>query len=240
VITWRVPVAVLALIVCLSAIGYVVFPRPWHPQSGVTIKLPDRKPSNALWVWPDGTPGWQPGQTINGFLVAGAQPVEVAAAQLAAARQILDAESVRVIAATRGDRRGPLAILAAHTMYSTPETTCLAALLRGNAPVVWRCPKDPRGGITEKHVLIAAARFDWPGAAKPLYFVGVARGDVEQIVLVGGVSKRETLYTRAKTWGQFESAQATSPGAKLLVYGKRGLLETVRLDVPVGQQRVLR
>jgi hypothetical protein len=242
VITSRVPVAVLALLVCLSAIGYVAFPSPQHRQSGVSIKLPHRNPANdasgaAGWVWPDGVPGWTPGQTIKGFPVSFMQPVEIQAAQLAAARVALDSEAVRVVTSTRGDRRGVLAILATHTMYSTPERTCLAALLRDDAPVVWLCPALHT--LSHQHVLIAAARLNWPGGKDPLYFAGVARGDVRRVVLVNG-SDKQLLYTRGNSWGEFDSASATAPDARLLVYGHSRLLETVRLDVPVGQQRVLR
>jgi len=89
VITSRVLVVVLAFMVCLSAIGYMAFPSPQRRQSGVTIKLPHRNPANdasgiAGWVWPDGVPGWTPGQTIKGFPVSFMQPVEIQAAQLAA------------------------------------------------------------------------------------------------------------------------------------------------------------
>ena len=241
-ITSRVLVVVLALMVCLSAIGYMAFPSPQHRQSGVTIKLPHRNPANdasgvAGWVWPDGVPGWTPGQTIKGFPVSFMQPVEVQAAQLAAARVGLDSESIRVITSMRGDRRGVLAILATHTMYSTPERTCLAALLREDAPIVWLCPAVHT--LSHQHVLIAAARLNWAGGNDPLYFVGVARGDVRRVVLVNG-SDRQTLYTRGNSWGEFDSVSATLPRAHLLVYGHGRLLETVRLDVPVGQQRVLR
>jgi hypothetical protein len=242
VIPSRVLVVVLALMVCISAIGYMAFPSPQRRQRGVTIKLPHRNPANdasgiAGWVWPDGVPGWMPGQTIKGFPVSFMQPVEVQAAQLAAARAGLDSETVRVITSTRGDRRGVLAILATHTMYSTPEKTCLAPLLREDAPVVWLCPAVHT--LSHQHVLIAAARLDWPGGQDPLYFVGVARGDVWRAVLVNG-SDRQTLYTRGNSWGEFDSAAATPRGARLLVYGHHRLLETVPLDVPVGQQRVLR
>jgi hypothetical protein len=242
VITSRVLVVVLALMVCLSAIGYMAFPSPQRRQSGVSIKLPHRNPANdaagvAGWVWPDGVPGWTPGQTIKGFPVSFMQPVEVQVAQLAAARVGIDSEAVRVITSMRGDRRGVLAILATHSMYSTPERTCLAALLREDAPVVWLCPSVHT--LSHQHVLIAAARLNWSGGKDPLYFAGVARGDVRRVVLVDG-SDRQTLYTRGNSWGEFDSASATSPGARLLVYGHGRLLETVRLDVPVGQQRVLR
>jgi hypothetical protein len=242
VITSRVLVVVLALMVCISAIGYLAFPSPQRRQNGVTIKLPHRNPANdasgvAGWVWPDGVPGWTPGQTIKGFPVSYMQPVEVQAAQLAAARDGLDSEAVRVVTSMRGDRRGVLAILATHTMYSTPERTCLAALLREDAPVVWLCPAV--NTLSHQHVLIAAARLNWPGGNDPMYFAGVARGDVRRVVLVDG-SDRQMLYTRGNSWGEFDSARATSPGARLLVYGHGRLLETVRLDVPVGQQRVLR
>lgn len=241
-ITSRVLLVVLAMIVCMSAAGYVVFPRPPHPHEGVSITLPHRNPANdasgaAGWVWPDGVPGWTPGQTIKGFPVSFMQPVEVQAAQLAAARDALDSDAVRVITSTRGDRRGALAILATHTMYSTPERTCLAALLRESAPVVWLCPAVHT--LSHQHVLIAAARLDWPGGKDPIYLVGVARGDVRRVVLADG-SDRQLLYTRGNSWGEFDSVRATSPDAHLLVYGHHHLLETVPLDVPVGQQRVLR
>lgn len=242
-ITSRVLVVVLAFMVCLSAVGYLVFPSPQHRQGSVSITLPHRNPANdasgvAGWVWPDGVPGWTPGQTIKGFPVSYMQPVEVQAAALAAARVGLDSESIRVLGSIRGDRRGVLAILATHTMYSTPERTCLAALLREDAPVVWLCPSAHT--LSHQHVLIAAARFNWPGGKDPIYLQGVARGDVKRIVLVGGVERRQEIYTRGNSWGEFDSAQATSPGARLLVYGHGHLLETVPLDIPVGQQRVLR
>jgi hypothetical protein len=242
VITSRVLVVVLAVMVCVSAIGYMEFPSPQRRQSGVTIKLPHRNPANdasgvAGWVWPDGVPGWTPGQTIKGFPVSFMQPVEVQAAQLAAARFGLDSEAVRVVTSMRGDRRGVLAILATHTMYSTPARTCLAALLREDAPVVWLCPAVHT--LSHQHVLIAAARLNWPGGKDPIYLVGVARGDVRRVVLVDG-SDRQMLYTRGNSWGEFDSVRATSPAAHLLVYGHGRVLETVRLDVPVGQQRVLR
>ncbi|MDP9260943.1 MAG: hypothetical protein M3O89_03105 [Actinomycetota bacterium] len=241
-ITSRVLVVVLAFMVCLSAIGYMAFPSPQRRQSGVTIKLPHHNPANdasgiAGWVWPDGVPGWTPGQTIKGFPVSFMQPVEVQAAQLAAARFGLDSDAVRVVTSVRGDRRGVLAILATHTMYSTPEKTCLAALLREDAPVVWLCPAVHT--LSHQHVLIASARLNWPGGKDPIYLVGVARGDVRRVVLVDG-SDRQMLYTRGNSWGEFDSVRATSPGAHLLVYGHGRVLETVRLDVPVGQQRVLR
>jgi hypothetical protein len=165
------------------------------------------------------------------------QPVEIQAAQLAAARVGLDSEAVRVLTSMRGDRRGVVAILATRTMYSTPARTCLAPLLREDAPVVWLCPAVHT--LSHQHVLIAAARLNWPGGMDPLYFVGVARGDVRRVVLVDG-SERQLLYTRGNSWGEFDSTQATSPKAHLLVYGHGRVLETVRLDVPVGQQRVLR
>lgn len=242
-ITSRVLVVVLAMTVCMSAIGYVVFPRPPQPHEGTSITLPHRNPANdasgtAGWVWPDGVPGWTPGQTIKGFPVSFMQPVEVQAAQLAAARDGLDSEAVRLITSIRGDRRGVLAILATHTMYSTPERTCLAALLREDAPVVWLCPAVHT--LSHQHVLIAAARFNWPGGKDPIYLVGVTRGDVKRVVLLGGVEKQQTIYTRGNSWGEFDSAQVVSPSARLLVYGHGRLLETVPLDVPVGQQRVLR
>jgi hypothetical protein len=237
VISWRVPAAALVTAICLSVIGYAVFPGGAQTHNGTTIRLPDRRPSNASWAWPDGVPGWTPGQTIEGFPVATLQPVEVQAAALAAARHVLDAGDVRVVDATRPGSHGALAVLATHTLYTTPERTCLAGLLLGDAPVRWVCPAPHT--LSHRHVFAAAARLDWPGPNKPLYLAGVARGDVTRIDLVGGVEPRATIYTRAKTWGEFDVAEAVRPGGRLLVYSGTRLVETVPLDVPVGGQRVL-
>lgn len=234
-ITWRIPVAAIVLAVCLSAVGYAVFPRPPQVRQGTTIRLPDRQPSNGHWVWPDGVPGWTPGQTIKGYAVAGLQPVEVQAAALAAARRGLDASAVRVIGSTRPDSRGALAVVATKTLYTKPELTCLAALLR-DAPVHWVCPA--KHILSHKHVFAAAGRLKWAGGENPIYLTGVARGDVTRIVLIGGVEKRQTIYIRAKTWGEFDLAEAVRPGGRLLVYAGSRLVETVPLDVAAGQQRV--
>ena len=246
-ITWRVPVAALALVACFAAVGYVVFPRAPSPHRGTTIKIPEGPPANdasgvAGWVWPHGLPGWKPGLTIKGYPVTGLQPVEVAAAQLAAARVGLDSENVRVLVSARTDRKGVLAILAAPTLYQTPVTTCLAALLRGDAPVVWLCPGPHR--LSHAHVLVAAAGLAWPGGGRrhPLAVVGVARGDVQRIVLAGlDHSSPLKIYARGSSWGEFqidEALPSTSP--RLLVYGHGRLLETVPLDLSPGQQRVFR
>ena len=224
---------------CLSVIGYAIFPRPntYHTQ-GTNIRIPDRKPSNASWVWPEGVPGWTPGQTIKGFPVANLQPVEVQAAALAAARHVLDASDVRVVSSTRPGYRGALAVLATHTLYTTPERTCLAGLLLGDAPVRWVCP-GPHS-LSHKHVFAVAVRRDWAGGKDPIFLAGVARGDVTRIDLVGGVGPRTTIYTRAKTWGEFDLAEAVQPGGRLLVYSGPRLVETVPLALRVGEQRVIR
>jgi len=251
VITWRLPVVVLALVACFAAVGYAVFPRAPSPQRGTTITIPEGPPANdasgaAGWVWPEGLPGWKPGLTIKGYPVTGVQPVEVAAAQLAAARAGLDSENIRVLVSARTDRQGVLAILVAPTLYQTPVKTCLAALLRGDAPVVWLCPGPHR--LSDSHVLVVAAAFASPGQGgstvprRPLVLVGVARGDVERIVLAGlDHSSPLKIYTRGSTWGEFQIEEAlpsTSP--RLLVYGHGRLLETVPLDLASGRQRVLR
>jgi hypothetical protein len=236
VITWRVPVAAVVLALSLTAVGYVVFPRPPHAHQGTTIRLPDRQPSNARWVWPAGVPGWTPGQTIKGYPVSGVQPVEVQAAALAAARRGLDASDVRVIGSTRPSYRGALAVLATKTLYTKPEITCLAALLP-DEPVHWVCPA--KHTLSHEHVFVAAGRLQWAGGKNPVFLTGVARGDVTRIVLVGGVVPRETIYTRAKTWGELDLAEPVKPGGRLLVYAGPRLVETVPLDLAAGQQRVL-
>jgi hypothetical protein len=245
VIAWRIPVVVVLCASLIGAVGFFVLPRP-HPayrDSGVQITVPDRRPAadasgRAGWVWPDGVPGWTPGQTIHGYPVSGLQAVEVQAAQLAAARNGLDAQQVHVLDAMRGGKDGVLAILAAPTMFSTPKTTCLAAVLPRDAPVDWLCPGPEE--LAGSHVLVAATRYPWAGDVHPIYLVGVARGDVDRVVLVGGVTPRQVLYVRGKTWGQFDSVQQTRASVRLLVYGHHRLLETVSLRVPVGAQRVIR
>jgi hypothetical protein len=238
VLSWRVPVAALVMAVCLSVIGYAVFPRPPHQGNGTTIHLPAHRPSNASWVWPDGVPGWTPGQTIHGFAVANVQPVEVQAAALVAAHHVLDPDGVRVVTALRPGYAGALAVLATRTLYTTPDRTCLGGLLLRDAPVQWVCP-GPHS-LSHRHVFAVASRLDWPGAKDPIYLAGVARGDVTRIVLQGGVSLRQEIYVRAKTWGEFELAEWARPGARLLVYDGKRLVETVPLDLRVGQQRVIR
>jgi hypothetical protein len=251
-----IPVAVVAAALVATA-GVFTFARPaYHPASGMTtIKLPAKPPAAdasgaAGWVWPDGTPGWTPGYTVlHGEVnVSGLQPVEVEAAQLAAARNILDASKVRVLSAIRANRSGVLAILAAPTVGSTPVKTCLAAVLQGDAPVVWQCPgaTPTRGDLANSRVLVAAAVFTWrsrtPGAKPqhPLYLAGVARGDVYRVVLHAPGTMPMTLYTRGKTWGEFSSASpAPHGGAFLAIYGRHGLVQKLPVDVAPGQQRVI-
>jgi hypothetical protein len=227
-------VAVVAVALAVTA-GVFAFARPaYHPHRGVTIKLPVKHPANeasgaAGWVWADGTPGWEPGYTVKGYNVSGVQPVEVHAAQLAAARNGLDSTAVRVLVSTRADTHGVLAILAAPTVDQTPVRTCLGVVLEGDAPVSWRCEL---GG---ERVLVAAERFRW----NALYLVGVARGDVRRVVLdVPGRAPLE-LYSRGTTWGQFDAAVTGARSASLKVYGPRGLVQTVPLRLRPGQQRVL-
>ncbi|HEY6149308.1 MAG TPA: hypothetical protein VIW19_02225 [Gaiellaceae bacterium] len=228
-------VAVVAVALAVSA-GVFAFARPgYHPHRGVTIKLAAKQPANdasgaAGWVWPGGTPGWEPGYTVKGYNVSGVQPVEVQAAQLAAARNGLDSNGVRVLVSTRADRNGVLAILAAPTLYETPAKTCLAAVLARDTPVTWDCEL---GG---QHVLVAAERLRW----NALYLVGVARGDVRRVVLAAPGQAPMQLYSRGTTWGQFDAAVTGARGAALKVYGRRGLVETLPLSLRAGRQRVLR
>lgn len=243
---WRVPVAVVVCASVLGAAGFVVLPRP-HPAKralGTSFHLPDRRPAadasgRAGWVWPDGVPGWVPGETMHGFNVSGLQSVEVQAAQVAAARDLLDAGGVRVIDAIRGGKDGVLAILAAPTLEESTPRTCLAAVLPGDARVDWLCPGPQELGGS--HLLVSARRYSWSGDRTPVYLVGVARGDVGRVVLTGGVEPMHVLYVRGKTWGEFDAAELMSPSARLLVYGDhQHLLETVPLRLSPGGQRVFR
>jgi hypothetical protein len=180
----RYPVSIAIVLVAVAAItGVFVFARPeYRPRSGVSIKLPAKQPANdvsgaAGWVWADGTPGWEAGSTLKGYNLSGVQPVEIQAAQLAAARDILDAAEVRVLDSVRPGKGGVLAILAAPTLYQTPVRTCLAAVLPGDAPVRWQCPgSTPSPNDLGRSPVFVAATVLPAGAL--LYLAGVARGDV--------------------------------------------------------------
>ncbi|HEV7641845.1 MAG TPA: hypothetical protein VGO39_13335 [Gaiellaceae bacterium] len=247
---------ILVGVAVVLMVGFFAFARPqYHPPNqgdqGEQIKLPPELPAAdasgaAGWVWPVGVPGFEPGQMLgrhHDFNISGVQPIEVAAAQLAAARQLLDADGVRVLVSSRAARNGLLAILAAPVLDGHPARTCVAALLQGDAPVRWRCPNWTRSSLDLDHarVIVAATVYVWPNGMHPLYLVGVARGDVHRVVLeLPGVPSRE-IYTRGNSWGQFESAVTPKhDGGKLLVYDKHGLVETVPIRIKPGTQQVLR
>ena len=158
---------------------------------------------------------------------------------------MLDASGVRVVSSVRGNRDGVLAILAAPTSDETPTGTCLAAMLLGDAPVVWECPgrTTARGDLANARVLVAAAMFTWQSphakGQHPLYLAGVARGDVYRVVLHVPGRLPVLLYTRGSTWGQFGSASGvTNGGAYLAIYGQHRLVQKLHLDLAPGQQRV--
>jgi hypothetical protein len=228
--------------------GVFVFARPgYHPHYESNIKIPPKPPAAdasgaAGWVWPDGVPGWEAGQMIGTYPISGVQPIEIQPAQLAAARQMLDASKVRVLSSIRGNRQGALMILAAPLYESSPPTTCLAAVLLGTGPISWQCP-GAANDIARSYVLIAAMSFAWPGTQKhPTYLAGVARGDVYRVVLVARGSPPAELYRRGSTWGQFSAVTPvqTTP-SHLAVYGRNHrLLQTIPLDLAPGTQRVLR
>jgi hypothetical protein len=151
---------------------------------------------------------------------------------------------VRVISSFRGAQNGVLAILAAPTMYQTPEKTCLAALLEGDAPVNWQCPGATPAAtdLARSRVLVAATSYKTAAedGRNPLYMVGVARGDVYRVVLAMPGLEPMTIYTRGTNWGQFETS-LTVPGAsgELEIFGRHRLLQTLPFTVKPGQQRVI-
>jgi hypothetical protein len=221
-------IAAVLVAAALAATGAVfLFARPqFRPEhQGRTIRIPDHRPADG-WRWPDGVPGWKPGQTIDGFNVSGVQPVEVHAAQLAAARNGLDASRLRVLTSLRPGRNGALAVVAAPTLYESPTRTCLAATLPGDRPVAWRC------NLAGTRVLVVAAAYRWP-KAMALYLAGVASGDVKRIELDG-----DTLYERGKTWGEFSAARTIGGTARLRIVGRDGRVRQLPLDLRAGEQRV--
>jgi hypothetical protein len=248
-VRYPISIAIVLLAVAATA-GVFVFARPeYRPSSGVSITLPAKQPANdasgaAGWVWPDGTPGWDVGHTLKGFNVSGVQPVEIQAAQLAAARDGLDAGKVSVLDSVRPGRTGALMILGAPTIEETPARTCLAAVLPGDAPVRWRCPGSTPAldDLAHSPVLLAATGVDRGPRVKGnvLFFVGVARGDVDRVVVhARGSLAHETIYTRGRTWGQFDMGVTTvGRRVRLDVFGKRKHLETLMLNAAPGQQQI--
>ena len=221
---------------------------PTDTQGG-TVNIPQKQPARDTsgppgWSWQKGTPGWRPGERIQGYPVAGARAKELVRARASAARAGVEGAGLRVVAAIRATRL--LAILAAPAA-DDPARTCLAAMLERNAKVEWLCPgRGGRGSdLRNSPALIAAASFDWPGTPgtdknkHPLYLVGVARGDVRRIVLNAPGFESEQIYERGHTWGQFDAAWTViDRSASLSIYGPSGLLEVVRLAVGPGKTRV--
>jgi hypothetical protein len=221
---------------------------PTASQGGI-VNIPQKQPARdasgpAGWSWPEGTPGWRPGERIQGYPIAGAQAKELVRARASAARVGVDGSGIRVVAAMRATRL--LAILAAPAA-DDPSRTCLAAMLERHAKVEWLCPG--RGGqgsqLAHSPALVVAASFDWPGtpgtdkSRHPLYLVGVVRGDVRRIVLSAPGFESEPIYERGHTWGQFDAAWTViDRSASLSIYGPSGLLEVVRLAVGPGKTRI--
>jgi hypothetical protein len=231
------PTVVIGVAAALM-LGFFAFARPQYhpPNQGEQITMPPEHPATG-WTWAEGTPGFKAGTMLgkhHDFNVTFLQPVEVAAAQLSAAHALLDADGVRVLNSIRTDTRGPVAILAAPALDVTPTQTCVAVMLRGGAPVNWRCPHELAG----THVLGAVIAGRAPAGSLPSLFVmGVASGDVRRIVVVAASSRTEA-YTRGTTWGQFMASLPPTKSAQLLVYGDHGLLQKLTLSAPPSGQRL--
>jgi hypothetical protein len=227
--------------------GVFLFARPvYQAAHGESFRLSEGPPAAdaagaAGWTWPT-TPGWVPGALVgqhHDFNVSGVQAVEVGPAQLAAAHALLDASKLRVLDSLRFDLRGPYAILAAPMLDVTPPKQCLAVMLAGVANVRWQCPHDPRDSISRSPVLLVAIAPRAPKGARPLFVMGVARGDVTRIVVTTPDGGSETLYRRDGTWGNFEISRSTGRGAKAVVYTDRGLVQTINLNLKPGTSRVV-
>jgi hypothetical protein len=225
---------------------------PTDGQSkALAIPIPAKQPARdasgpAGWSWDEGTPGWRPGERIQGYPIAGATAKELATARESAVRAGLQWWGVRVVDAVHTTRFRFLAILAAPS-EKDPARTCLGAKVERNSKVEWLCPGTggPESDLAHSPALIAATSLDWPvapGTAKnkhPLDLVGVARGDVRRIVLSAHGLEPERIYQRGHTWGQFDTSRiVTDRSARLRIYGKSGLLEVVRLSIGPGQSRI--
>jgi hypothetical protein len=257
------PAAICAVAFALTA-GVFVFARPQYrpPHHGPTIRLPDNAPAQDAagrqgWIWPDGVPGWEPGHKIKDVPVSGMQSIEADPARLAAAHMGLEAEQVRVLVATRQlPGHGPLAIYAAPlagTTFEGKPVVCLGVDLPRASATQWLCPgaSHPGPDVARSRVLVAVSTVEWssPSAGRQIsiQLAGVSRGDVYRVVLhIPGQTKLSdwVLYERGKTWGwgQFEAAVGVPPSAgvpELRIYGRKGLVQTLRLDLSPGDERVI-
>lgn len=240
-------VALVTIAVILTG-GFFVLARPQYkpPNQGETIRVPTERPAAdaagaAGWVWAEGTPGWQAGTMLgkhHDFNVAGMQPVELTGAEVAAVHAGLDPEKVRVVVSLRPSKADALAILTAPILEPAPARTCLLALLPGDAPLSWQCPGTTTSTGSPR-VLVAAAVYGWPNDRRVLDFVGIARGDVQRVVLRSPGFDPIELYTRGTNWGQFSfSLELKQPRARLFVYDKSGLVQKLPLELAPGEQRV--
>jgi hypothetical protein len=254
------PAAICGIAIAIVA-GVFIFARPqYRAANGTTIRIPDKHPAadaagRAGWVWPDGVPGWEPGEQFKGYPISQLQAIEAQPAQLTAAHAGLDAEQVRVLDAMHVvPGEGPIAVFAAPMLDVSPRTICIAAMLPNGSTTQWRCPgtSRPYRDVANSRVFVAAVSQLWskPVAASATTpavgfdFVGVARGDVKRIVLhLPGEPQFTdwTIYDRGATWGQFSSAVAlrsTKTVPQLRIYGDKGLVQVLRLDLRPGQQRI--
>jgi hypothetical protein len=254
------PAAICGIAIAIVA-GVFIFARPqYRAANGTTIRIPDKHPAadaagRAGWVWPDGVPGWKPGEQFKGYPISQLQAIEAQPAQLTAAHAGLDAEQVRVLDAMHvWPGEGPIAVFAAPMLDVSPQTICVGAMLPSGSATQWRCPgaSHPYRDVANSRVFVAAVSQPWAqpvvaSATTPTVgfdFVGVARGDVKRIVLhLPGEPQftDTTVYDRGTTWGQFSSAVALrSPKTvpQLRIYGDKGLVQVLRLDLRPGQQHI--
>ena len=253
------PVAIVA-VAAAAAAGFFVLARPQYrpPHQGTNVEVPGKQPAadaagRAGWTWPDGVPGWAPGSTIGGHNLSQVQPVETQPAALAAAHTGLDASRLRVVDAEHIiPGAGPLAIFAAPVAEATPAIACLAVILPASNDVAWRCPgaSRPKPDYASSRVLLGVVSRPWTGQAsdrrRMFALVGLARGDVRRVVLhlTGDphLPGDQTLYERGKTWGQFESnllLRSPNETPELRIYGDRGLVQTIPLNLMSDEERVV-
>jgi hypothetical protein len=258
VVRHQLSAAIVAAAVAATA-GFFVFARPqYRPHHGTSITIPKKHAAadaagRAGWTWPDGVPGWEPGEEIKGFNVSQIQQVEAQPAALAAAHTGLDASQVRVIDAEHVLPGGsPLAVFAAPVAESPLTTTCLAVGLPVARRIEWRCPgaSVPYPDVATSRVLAGVVVSAWPakhGDARRMFaLVGVARGDVKRVILhLEGdpdMPADRTLYERGTTWGQFESnllLGGRHDELTLRVFGDRGLVQTIPLQPDVPGERIV-
>jgi hypothetical protein len=223
---------VLAALAATAAVFVFARPEYHSPNEGSLVKIDLSKypPAVKGWRWAGGQPGFRFGEDEEKWNVSQVTAAELAPARRAAPRWRVARDSVRPLAAMRLGP-GDLSMIVAAT--NAADQTCLG-FVRPKDPVAFYCPG--RLGPQPAFVLVTTrGPYETEGRTiHPTFLTGVARADVTRVVIDqppdwpnGIVYDRE----QGSVWGTFELSLSDSRDIRVTVYGKRGVIATVPIDV---------